>query len=105
MKSWAKVQSAKFCRRICILKTSFNDAYAKAKRLNNFALKANNKLQLAEAIRSRDYQLLLEFDGSVGTAQQNLTLHQQLNSEYVLNNLQAIGMFMLEFNWLKSFDG
>jgi two-component system sensor histidine kinase/response regulator len=91
-----------------ILKHHLNDAYAKAKAAEQLALKANNKLQLAEAIRKQGIiNFLLDFDGeALELLSKSLTLHQQLNSEYVLNNLQAIGnVYARNINWAESLIG
>jgi two-component system sensor histidine kinase/response regulator len=88
-----------------ILKHHLNEAYAKAKTAEQLALKTNNKLQLAEAIRKQGIiNFLLDFDAdALELLTKSLILHQQLNSEYVLNNLQAIGnVYAKNSNWAES---
>ena len=76
-----------------ILQMKLNEAYAKALLAEQLASKTNNKMQLAEAIRRQGIvNFLLDSDAeAIELLTRSLTLHQQLNSEYVLNNLQAIG--------------
>lgn len=88
-----------------ILKHDLNNAYAKAKSAEQLALKINNQLQVAEAIRRQGIiNSLLDFDAdALELLAKSLTLHQQLDSKYVLHNLQAIGnVYKGNDNWAES---
>ncbi|MFT2092620.1 response regulator [Paraglaciecola sp. 2405UD69-4] len=90
---------------ISILKHDLNEAYAKAKEAEQAALKANNKLQLAEAIRKQGIvNFLLDFNAdAIELLTKSLAIHEELNSKYVLNNLQAIGnVYKGRDAWAKS---
>lgn len=88
-----------------ILEHHLSDAFAKAKEAEQLALKTNNELQLAEAIRKQGIiSFLLDFDAdALQLLTTSLTIHQKLNSDYVLNTLQAIGnVYARNNNWAES---
>lgn len=88
-----------------ILKHQLNDAYAKANAAEKVARKVDSKLQLAEAIRRQGIiNFLLGFDAdALALLTNSLRIHQQLNSPYVLNNLQAIGnVYARNDDWSES---
>ncbi|MDP5133355.1 MAG: response regulator [Paraglaciecola sp.] len=90
---------------INILDHQLSEAFANAKKAEQLALSSDNKLQLAEAIRKQGIiSFLLDFDAdALELLTRSLSLHQKLNSDYVLNNLQAIGnVYARNTNWAES---
>ncbi|WP_289030854.1 response regulator [uncultured Paraglaciecola sp.] len=88
-----------------LLNHNLNDAYAKAKKAEKLALNTDNQLQLAEAFRKQGIiNFLLDFDAdALALLTKSLTLHEQLNSKYVLHNLQAIGnVYAKNDDWADS---
>ena len=76
-----------------IMQFDLNNAYALAVEAQKLAEQADNKLQVAEAIRKQGIvNFLLDFDAdAIDLLTESLSLHQAIDSEFVLNNLQAIG--------------
>jgi two-component system, sensor histidine kinase and response regulator len=87
-----------------ILQHHLSDAFAKAEEAEQLALKTNNELQLAEAIRKQGIiNFLLDFDAdALELLTTSLSIHLKLNSEYVLNNLQSIANVYLDNNATES---
>ncbi|MEP0176051.1 MAG: response regulator [Paraglaciecola sp.] len=88
-----------------LINHNLNSAYANAKKAEQLAFNIDNQLQLAEAIRKQGIiNFLLGFDtDALEQLTKSLTIHQQLNSKYVLHNLHAIGnVYSNNNNWAKS---
>jgi two-component system, sensor histidine kinase and response regulator len=90
---------------IDILEHQLSEGFAKAQAAERLALKTDNELQLAEAIRKQGIiNFLLDFDAdALQLLTRSLTIHQKLNSNYVLNTLQAIGnVYARNNSWAES---
>lgn len=78
---------------IHILSFSLNEAFVKASEAENLSRKLGNKLQLAEAIRRQGIiNNFLGFDAdAIERLTESLKIHRELDSEYIVHNLQSIG--------------
>ena len=88
-----------------ILSSDFNEAYEKAKMAEELAKESGNRLELAEAIRKQGIiNFFLEFESeAIELLTKSLMIHQELQSDYVMNNLQSIAnVYDLNDSWASS---